>query len=317
MARPVLPEVTRRLAATAGQSVDPAQALALFDAAVATGEAFLVPQGPSVGRDQAPDAIPPLFRDLVTSGRRRAGTVASTHETDRAALRQRLTEMDPARQVQAVLELVYEESAAVLGMTSVSQLDRDKAFMELGFDSLTSVELRNRLADTTGLQLSATLVFDTGTPTALADQLYAGLSGTGARAESVGVEQDPDSLEAMFLDALKAGGKDTEIRSMIKAVAAIRPSVEVTAELPDLPWPVVPGGRSPASLRSFASAPRRRTPGPSSTPLSPLTGGVYGRSAHCRCSDSRRANTCPPTPKSRSSRSRRARCAPPTAVRSC
>ncbi|WP_405792567.1 type I polyketide synthase [Streptomyces sp. NBC_01506] len=226
-------EVTRRLAATAGQSLGPDQALALFDAAVATGGAFLVPQGRPVGPGQAPGALPPLFRGLV-KGVRRQATAAG--EAEAATLKQRLAAMDPEQQTQAVLELVYAESAAVLGMAGVSEPDRAKQFMELGFDSLTSVELRNRLSTATGLQLPATLVFDAGTPTALADQLRAGLSTTSAPA--VGVEPESDSLESMFLDALASGGKDGEIRTMIKAVAAIRPSVEVTAELADLPWPV-------------------------------------------------------------------------------
>ena len=228
-------EVTRRLAATAGQSIGADQALALFDAATATGEAFLVPQGRPVGRGQPAGALPPLFRGLVKGVRR---TAAPAGEADAATLKQRLAAMDPEQQTQAVLELVYAESAAVLGMADVSEPDRGKQFMELGFDSLTSVELRNRLSTATGLQLPATLVFDAGTPTALADQLRAGLSTTGGPAQPVGAEPESDSLENMFLDALASGGKDGEIRTMIKAVAAIRPSVEVTAELPDLPWAV-------------------------------------------------------------------------------
>jgi polyketide synthase 12/polyene macrolide polyketide synthase len=224
----------RRIAGTAGQALSTGQALALFDAAVATGESFLVPQGRPADRGRTPDVVPPLFRGLVKGTRRQAAGTADA--ADQATLNQRLTAMDPQQRDQALLDLVYAESASVLGMSSIAEHDRTKEFMELGFDSLTSVELRNRLAEVTGLQLPPTLVFDTRTPAALAGRLRGEMFAATGPADTV-AQPETDSLESMFLDAL-AAGKSSEIKDMIKAVAAIRPSVEATAELPDLPWSV-------------------------------------------------------------------------------
>ena len=70
-----------------------------------------------------------------------------------------------------LVELVCEHAAAVSGRPDGRAIDRDRAFADLGFDSLTGVELRNRLTTATGLALSRTMIFDYPTPAALADHL--------------------------------------------------------------------------------------------------------------------------------------------------
>jgi acyl carrier protein len=82
-----------------------------------------------------------------------------------------MRQLAPNEQQRQLVELVRLHAAAVLGHSDSHAVDVERAFQDLGFDSLTGVELRNRLKTDTGLALSRTLIFDYPTPTALADHL--------------------------------------------------------------------------------------------------------------------------------------------------
>jgi acyl transferase domain-containing protein len=88
-----------------------------------------------------------------------------------AELAQRIRQLPPNEQRRQLVELVCAHAAAVLGYSDAHALDAERAFQDLGFDSLTGVELRKRLKSDTGLALSRTLIFDYPTPAALADRL--------------------------------------------------------------------------------------------------------------------------------------------------
>lgn len=90
---------------------------------------------------------------------------------------ERLQALAPAEQRRQLVELVRTQAAVVLGHSNSHDIDPERAFEDLGFQSMTGVELRNRLTTSTGLVLSRTLIFDYPTPAALADHLVQQLSG--------------------------------------------------------------------------------------------------------------------------------------------
>ncbi|MGW0786594.1 SDR family NAD(P)-dependent oxidoreductase, partial [Streptomyces sp. NPDC002913] len=101
----------------------------------------------------------------------------------RGELGSRLAAMSPAERTRAVTDLTSAHIAAVLGYDNGRRVDARASFKDLGFDSLMSVELRDRLATATGLRLASGLLFDHPTPAALTDHLEAGLTGAAAAAE--------------------------------------------------------------------------------------------------------------------------------------
>ncbi|MER5363543.1 beta-ketoacyl synthase N-terminal-like domain-containing protein, partial [Streptomyces sp. NPDC002785] len=154
------------------------EGLTLFDAARADGETVLFPMRLDHAglrtEATATGTVPALLRGLIRVPVRRAAVAA-----DSSSPVQRLRMMATnAERDAALLELVCDRVAGVLGYAGPEVLDSARAFKELGFDSLTAVELRNDLKAVTGLRLPATLVFDYPTPTALAGYLRDELLGT-------------------------------------------------------------------------------------------------------------------------------------------
>jgi acyl carrier protein len=156
-----------------------AQALEFFDAGVALDHPCVVAArvDREALRSLAVDGgLPRLFSQLVRGPMRRLvdnDTAASV-----SVLASRLRGLSAAEQHKLLLQLVCSQVATVLGGSSGDDVDPDKTFQDLGFDSLTAVELRNRLKTTTGLALSPTLIFDYPTPTAVARHLGQQLTGS-------------------------------------------------------------------------------------------------------------------------------------------
>ncbi|GCE01097.1 type I polyketide synthase [Embleya hyalina] len=152
------------------------QGLELLDRALESHEPALVPirVDPATLRAGAAKGFGhPLFRGLVRMPTRRV-LAAEPGRVD--SLVERLTTLPEAERHPAVLELIRGHVAAVLGFAGSGAVDPGRAFNEIGFDSLTAVELRNRLMAATGLKLPATLVFDYPTPIVLAGHLLAGIA---------------------------------------------------------------------------------------------------------------------------------------------
>ncbi|WP_326691542.1 SDR family NAD(P)-dependent oxidoreductase [Streptomyces sp. NBC_01795] len=182
------------------------EALGLLDAALLRpGAALLLPARLDMRplRSQASAGLlPAILSDVVRVPARRA------HADSGPSLAQRLTGRSEEEQHRLVLETVRGHIAAVLGHGSPEDIDSGRAFQELGFDSLTAVELRNRLGTATGLTLRATLVFDYPTADALAAYLRAQLAPSPADASDT-VLRDLDRLEEA-LTALPPAGEGSE-----------------------------------------------------------------------------------------------------------
>ncbi|MFJ1751291.1 SDR family NAD(P)-dependent oxidoreductase [Streptomyces sp. NPDC088116] len=157
-----------RLARTGVRALSDEQGLALFDAATRLERSLVVAARLDVAGMRAAGSAGPLLRGLVGGSARRA---AATAPAGGGELTARLAAMPVDERQTLVLDLVRAQAATVLGHTTADAVDADAAFRDLGFDSLTAVELRNRLTAATGLRLPATMVFDYPSPTELARQL--------------------------------------------------------------------------------------------------------------------------------------------------
>ncbi|MER7283520.1 type I polyketide synthase [Dactylosporangium sp. NPDC000244] len=115
----------------------------------------------------------PLVGDLPDVRHRQPVVVEAAGTEEHGPLAARLSALPPAERPRAVLQLVLGQVASVLNYPSAEAIDDNRAFRELGFDSVTAVELRNRLGAMTGVPLPVTLVFDYPTPATLADYVYA------------------------------------------------------------------------------------------------------------------------------------------------
>ncbi|APU21368.1 polyketide synthase family protein [Actinoalloteichus sp. GBA129-24] len=185
------------------------KALALFDAACAIDKPLLIPARLdfSALRGKTGAELPLLLRDLVDGDgplRNRTSTTGGPPDLSAG-----LATLPEGEAEAAVLDWVREQTAVVLGHPSRKAVDVDQAFTHLGFDSLTSVELSNRLTSSTGLRLPPTVVFSYPTPRELAMHLSGLLRPAAGPAQDAEIrEQVPgadlraDELADLDLDAL-------------------------------------------------------------------------------------------------------------------
>jgi acyl carrier protein len=197
------------------------QALELFDAVLTIDEALLVPARlDTVALKAQADAglLPAICRGLLRRPvRRQAGDGNGSAPT----LASRLAALSPPERRHRLLDLVRTGVATVLGHRTVDAVDPDVSFKKLGFDSLTAVELRNRLNAATGLRLPATSVFDHPTPLALTGHLMTelGTDGAALAAGDLPLLGELDRVEAS-LSALPDGVDRDMITSRLEALVS-------------------------------------------------------------------------------------------------
>ncbi|WP_455908589.1 type I polyketide synthase [Streptomyces lydicus] len=163
----------------------------------------------------------PLIASLPEAQQALAGSGAPGDEAaapkSRSALEQRLAGRSRADQERLLTDLVRAEAAAVLGHSSANAVEPERAFKDLGFDSLTAVELRNRLNTATGLTLPATLVFDYPTSVVLAAYLRTGIFPDDT-ADTTPALAELDRLESALSDVPDDSGVRADITLRLQAV---------------------------------------------------------------------------------------------------
>jgi NADPH:quinone reductase-like Zn-dependent oxidoreductase/acyl carrier protein len=162
-----------RMAGVGLRPLSTEQGLALFDAAISGGDPLAVLVSMDAAALRAAGEPPHLLRGLVRARTPRAAEPVARPDS----FADRLSTLDSEGRDMLLFDLVVGNCAAVLGRVSSSAIGPRKAFKELGFDSLTAVELRNRLTAATGLRLPATVVFDHPTPEDLVAHLRVTLLG--------------------------------------------------------------------------------------------------------------------------------------------
>ncbi|MFF7342135.1 type I polyketide synthase [Streptomyces sp. NPDC008163] len=224
--------------------------LALFDTAITAQSPVVLPV--SLDRSvlaMAGAELPPLLRGLVPTVRRRPAGPAPAQ----VSVHERLAGLDEKARESLLLRVVLEQAADVLGHSGADAVDPERDFLESGFDSLTSLELRNGLNQATGLRLSPTAVFDNKTPAQLARHLLtelaagpdaSGASGRPGREHTVG--GGTGSLSTLLRAAAEAGRMDKGF-DLLRTVADIRPTFGSAAELdrPAAPVRLADGAGTP------------------------------------------------------------------------
>jgi acyl transferase domain-containing protein/NADPH:quinone reductase-like Zn-dependent oxidoreductase/acyl carrier protein len=182
------------------EGLSSSEGLDLFDAALDSGEAAVIAANLDVQalRAQARAGLAPSFLCAGTAPRR-------TDDAAGQSWRNRLFGASAPERERIALELVQSEAAIVLGHSSAAAVESDRAFKELGFDSLAAVELRNRLNEATGLHIAATSAFEHPNPVALAEHLIEEIARERPSGASV-VEQELAKLQAAIADC---GAEDT------------------------------------------------------------------------------------------------------------
>nr|WP_018638376.1 type I polyketide synthase [Parafrankia elaeagni] len=188
-------ELRRRMTGNGLLPISAGDGMALLDAALAGDRPVLLPMRINLRGALPADAAGPLLRHLVRTPRRR--TVPGTADDAGATgptLAARLAGLSAAERDKTLLDAVCAIAAAALGHTSADAVAPHRPFKELGFDSLASLQFRNRLTAATGVRLRPMLVFDFPTPAVIAGHLRDQLFNTTTTPGDVAAVADPAAV---------------------------------------------------------------------------------------------------------------------------
>jgi hypothetical protein len=163
----------------------------------------------------------PLFAGLATD---RPSTVPAGDD-----LAARLSGVDAAERDRLLLRLVRDEVAGVLGHTSGASVAPGRAFRELGFDSLTAVQLRDRLIAATGVPFSPTLVFDYPNAERLAAHLAETLAPAAAPLVELTDHQIRAALAAVPVERLRESGLLAQLLDLAPPATGPQPAADLDA----------------------------------------------------------------------------------------
>ncbi|MFE9253507.1 SDR family NAD(P)-dependent oxidoreductase, partial [Streptomyces sp. NPDC007088] len=208
------------------------EGLELLDAAGGLAEPVVVParfdtDAPAVRAAQGATPPPAMLRSLVRRpAPARRALAQAPRQPEEPSLSRTLPGLGEAERRRTLVRLVQDHAATVLGHGSAVSIATDRGFLELGFDSLTAVELRNRLNAATGLRLPATLIFDYPTPEALARHLGDEFAPTPESGGADTLAAELDRLETALREAGPDSGPQardlvaTRLNRLLAAVSA-------------------------------------------------------------------------------------------------
>ena len=190
-------------------SLGSAEALALMDVALAHADPLLVPARLELASLSAHDRVPPLLAALVSAPPARAGD---------AGLARKLAAASGEERFAILLEAIRSEAARVLRLGKAADADPQRPLSELGLDSLTALELRNRLSAATGTRLPATLLFEHPTPDALTRYLLEELSQSEAPAAAGSLLSELKRIETLWAELEPSESEREQAGAMLKAL---------------------------------------------------------------------------------------------------
>ncbi|WP_172381392.1 type I polyketide synthase [Streptomyces sp. MNP-20] len=221
-------------------AMSPREGLGLFDAALAHHLPVMVPVKLDLPGLARAGAVPPLLKALARpagTGRRVAGSAGDSSGAE--GLRRRLAALTAPEQERSLMDLVSRQVATVLGHAQGTAVEAARPFTEMGFDSLTAVELRNRLSQATGLRMPATLTFDHPTPLALTRHLHQQLTD-GPEAAPAAVETpapaaaSDEPIAVVGMSCRFPGGADSPERFWRNLVEGVDTASEVPRDRWDM-----------------------------------------------------------------------------------